>query len=85
MKMKKVLQVIGLSLSVIGFLWILCFPSVIEKTSTVSEDGYTSSFYYRYLDFWNDRAFIMEVIGFVTALIGSLFGEREIILQQPKR
>jgi len=82
MKLKRMLQVIGVSLTLIGFIWMFCFPNIVEETTTVSEQGYTTTFYYRYIDFWNFSAFLLEVIGLVFSLIGSLTGEREIILQQ---
>ena len=75
------LQVIGVSLTLIGFTWMFCFPNIVEETATTLEEGYTTSFYYRYIDFWNFPAFLLEAMGLIISLIGSLIGKRELILR----
>lgn len=37
MKLKQMLQVIGVSLTLIGFTWMFCFPNIVKEIATTSE------------------------------------------------
>lgn len=93
MKVKNILQLIGLFIAIVGFIWMLGFPKMITEYKSIYE--FNEEFYLKpnsplykeigvleinRLDFWNQTAFLLEAIGFVIVLLGQLCEDIELTL-----
>lgn len=87
MKIKSILQIIGLSLAISALFWMLLDARIIvEITDTLPEiivedyiipEGFLLK---AYLKFGIIEAYLLEVIGFILCVIGAYIGDKQIIL-----